>query len=128
MNKKRSTLIIAFILIISAYNCRVSESVQTKRDVERLLPPVPASFSHEDSVRLIQNWSIGMHMYKNNCSSCHGVFGKSKDSIPDFSKEQYDDYKSAYLAGDSANHGVMARMTQEELNNVFLFLMDLKRD
>jgi len=120
--------IITILFLILSGNACVSEAVQTKKDLKRLLPPVPASFSHTDSAKLIENWTLGMRMYKNNCSSCHGIFGNSKDSIPNFSKQQFDDYKSSFLAGDSTNHAVMAKMTQEELNNVFLFLIDLKRD
>ena len=116
-----------FIAAFTIAGC-VSEAVQTQRNIERLLPPVPPSFSHKDSVKLIHNWTIGMRMYKSNCSACHGIFGKSKDTIPNFSKVQFDDYKSSFLAGDSTNHAVMAKMTQEELNNVFLFLIDLKRE
>ena len=103
------------------------EKAQMQQDIERLLPPVPSSFSHGDSVRLIQNWTLGIRLYKNNCASCHGIFGESKDTIPNFSKVQFDDYKSAFLARDSTNHAVMAKMTEEELNNVFLFLIDIKR-
>ncbi len=122
---RRSILFVLFFTFC-ALAC-VSEAVQTRRDMERLLPPVPPSFSHTDSVRLVNNWTIGIRLYRNNCASCHGIFGNSKDSIPNFSKEQFDDYKSGYLAGDSANHAVMAKMTTEELNDVFLFLTDLKR-
>lgn len=103
------------------------EQLQTQKDIERLLPPVPPSFSRTDSARLIQNWTIGMKLYKSGCSKCHGVFGNGKDTVSNFSKVQFDDYKSAFLAGDSTNHAVMAKMTPEELNNVFLFLIDLKR-
>ena len=127
-NKMRKLFTIAFLItIFSAAGC-VSEAVQTQRNIERLLPPVPPSFSHADSARLIKNWTVGIRSYKNNCASCHGIFGKSKDTIPNFSKVQFDDYKSNFLAGDTANHAVMAKMTEEELNNVFLFLIDLKRD
>jgi len=128
MNKKIFITGIILTSINLIYSSCVSEGLQTTRDLQRLLPPVPSSFSYDDSVRLIRNWTLGMHLYKNNCSSCHGIFGKSKDTIPNFSKVQFDDYKSAYLAGDSANHAVMAKMTQEELNSVFLFLTDLKRN
>jgi len=118
-------LIIAFVFIVAG--C-VSQSVQTKKDIERLLPPVPPSFKHADSVRLIRNWTVGIRLYKQSCASCHGIFGKSKDTIPNFSKVQFDNYKSNFLAGDTANHAVMAKMTEEELQNIFLFLTDLKRD
>lgn len=53
---------------------------------------------------------------------------KAKTQFPNFSKVQFDDYKSSYLAGDSTIHPVRAKMTEEELNDVFLFLTDLKRD
>lgn len=123
--RKFYSLIILLIILV-ATSC-VSEAVQTKRDIERLLPPVPPSFKHSDSVRLIKNWSIGIRLYKKTCASCHGIFGKSKDTIPNFSKVQFDNYKTNFLAGDTANHAVMAKMTEEELQNIFLFLIDLKR-
>lgn len=117
---------IIFFTIVCNNSC-VSEAGQIQKDITRLLPPVPPSFSHVDSSRLIKNWTLGIRLYKNNCASCHGIFGASKDTIPNFSKVQFDDYKSSYLAGDSSNHAVMAKMTEEELNDVFLFLTDLKR-
>lgn len=116
-----------YVLLLFIIGC-VSEATQLQRDMQRLLPPVPKSFKHSDSVRLIKNWEIGIRMYKNNCAKCHGIFGNSKDTIPNFSKVQYDNYKSSFLAGDTANHAVMAKMTELELNNVFLFLTDIERD
>lgn len=121
--KLKTFFIITLFLIAGC----VSDNILISRSITQLLPPVPPSFSHSDSVRLIQNWTIGIRLYKNNCASCHGIFGKSKDTIPNFSKVQFDNYKSNFLAGDSVNHAVMAKMTEEELNNVFLFLTDLKR-
>jgi mono/diheme cytochrome c family protein len=96
-------------------------------DIKRLMLPVPASFSSADSARLIANWKLGMRFYKANCSQCHGIFGKGKDSIPNFSKEQVDDYKTAALALDKSNHAVMANMTMDELDAVFLFISNIKR-
>ena len=97
-----------------------------QEDMIGLLNPVPASFSHTDSVKLINNWKIGMRFYRANCSGCHGIFGKGKDSIPNFSQIQYDDYKTSFLMGDAKNHAVMAKMTETELNAVYLFLTGLK--
>jgi cytochrome c len=125
MQKIYFTAMMLFAMIF--YTRCVSERVQTERDLQQLLPPVPASFSKADSARLIANWTLGIKMYKSNCSRCHGIFGNGKDSIPNFSKEQYDEYKTSYLAGDSANHAVISKMTEDELNDVFLFLTDLKR-
>jgi mono/diheme cytochrome c family protein len=100
---------------------------KTAADIKRLMPPVPASFSPADSARLIANWTIGIKFYKANCAECHGIFGKGKDSIPNFSKEGMDDYKSALLAQDKLNHAVMANMTVDELDAVFLFITNIKR-
>lgn len=96
-------------------------------DIKRLMPPVPASFSSSDSARLIANWRLGIKFYKANCASCHGIFGKGKDSIPNFSKEEMDDYQTAFLAGDKLNHAVMSMMTTDELSAVFLFITNIKR-
>lgn len=96
-------------------------------DTKRWMPAIPPSFSSKDSARFIANWTLGMKFYKANCANCHGIFGKGKDSIPNFSKEQMDDYKSAHLAADKLNHAVMANMTEDELNAVFLFLTNIKR-
>ncbi len=96
-------------------------------DIKRLMLPVPASFSSVDSAILIANWRLGIKFYKANCSKCHGIFGNGKDSIPNFSKEQVDDYKTAALALDKSNHAVMANMTIDELDAVFLFISNIKR-
>ncbi len=125
MKKVFLKLMILFSLILFP-GC-VSEKVQLQRDIQQLLPPIPSSFKHADSIRLINNWTTGIRLYKANCARCHGIFGKGRDSIPDFSKVQYDMYKTAFLAQDSTNHAVMSKMTVEDLNNVFLFLIDLKR-
>src|SRR4030095_8302513 len=119
-------ILILIILVFSCMQC-VSEKVQTEKAIQELMPPVPPSFSSADSVKLIANWTLGIKMYKSNCTHCHGIFGEGKDSVPNFSKEQYDEYLTSYLARDSANHAVLAKMTEEELNDVFLFLIDFKR-
>ena len=116
---------VLFVLFFAA-GC-VSEGAKIQKSIKELLPPVPPSFKHSDSVKLIKNWTTGIRLYKNTCAACHGIFGKSKDTIPNFSKVQFDNYKSNFLAGDTANHAVMAKMTEEELQNIFLFLIDLKR-
>ena len=115
---------ILFFLLLT--RC-AAEKDSTASDIKRLMLPVPPSFSSTDSSNLIANWTIGIKSYKANCARCHGIFGKGKDSIPNFSKEQIDDYKTTFLAGDKRNHAVMSKMTEEELNNVFLFISNVKR-
>jgi hypothetical protein len=119
---------------ISLSKNSIADSIPKKKkkdpiaeDIKRLMPPVPPSFSSADSARLIVNWTIGIKFYKAGCAKCHGIFGKGKDSIPNFSKEQIDDYKTAFLAGDKLNHAVMSKMTETELNAVFLFITNVKK-
>ncbi|MCX6210259.1 MAG: cytochrome c, partial [Bacteroidetes bacterium] len=109
-------------LIVSCVNKLQRET----EEINRLLNPVPKSFSYQDSVRLINNYKMGMRFYKANCASCHGIFGKGKDSIPNFTKQDYDDYKTSFLMGDKTNHAVMAKMTEDQLNAVYIFLTGLK--
>jgi hypothetical protein len=96
-------------------------------DIKRLMPPVPPSFSSADSARLIANWRLGIKFYNASCAECHGIFGKGKDSIPNFSKEEMDDYASGLLSQDKLNHAVMSNMTMDELNAVFLFITNIRR-
>lgn len=124
--KRLPAFILAASITILFSHC-ITPKNSTAEDIKMLLPPVPSSFSAADSARLINNWTIGINTYKLNCAACHGIFGDGKDSIPNFSKEQFDDYKSSYLAGDKQNHAVMAKITEEELNNIFLFLTDIER-
>ena len=127
MRKQKIYLLVFIIPTFFLTRC-ASENVRAEKTIEQLMPPVPASFSSADSARLMANWKLGIKMYKAECARCHGIFYKGKDSIPNFSKQQYDDYMLAFLAGDSTNHAVIAKMTPEEMNAVYLFLTDLKRE
>jgi len=124
---RASLLSLVLFLFLSLLTKCVVEKDSTATDIKKLMLPVPPSFSAADSARLIANWTMGIKAYKANCARCHGIFGNGKDSIPNFSKEQMDDYKTTFLAGDKRNHAAMSKMTEEELNNVFLFITNIKR-
>ena len=65
----------------------------------------------------------GKILYKINCSSCHGIFTNGKDSIPNFTKDQVSNYRSAVLmAKDKKNHTVAAKMSPQQLDYIILFL------
>ncbi len=107
----------------------VNRLTKEEAGVMQKMQPAPVGLSSNDSLRYTQSWLSGMHLYKNNCSSCHGIFGKKQaDSVLNFTFVQFHNYRSAFLAGDSLNHAVVSKMTAEELNNVFLFLVALKRN
>lgn len=115
------------ITVLSLLTACVSEKKFADNVIKTRLPKVPWMFPAKDSAELIARYRNGIIMYKENCSGCHGVFGKPKDSIPDFSIVELHNYKTSFLAGDKKNHAVMAKMTETEMNNVLRFLIDLKR-
>jgi cytochrome c553 len=65
----------------------------------------------------------GKILYQMNCSNCHGIFTKGKDSVPNFTKDQISNYRSAVLmANDKKNHAVAAKMSPQQLDYIILFL------
>jgi mono/diheme cytochrome c family protein len=63
----------------------------------------------------------GAELFKKNCSGCHGVFTKGRDSVPNFTKIQMDSYNLAFLQGDTTNHAVAMGISQEEFELIALF-------
>lgn len=70
----------------------------------------------------------GEALYKKSCASCHGIFGKGKQGITNFSEEQLHGYKNSYIMGDLDNHAVIDHLTEHELDQILMFLMFVKRD
>lgn len=84
---------------------------------------LPEPMSAETRSIYMERLEKGKILYKLNCSSCHGIFTKGKDSVPNFTKDQIDNYRSAVLmAKDKKNHAVAARMSPQQLDYIILFL------
>ena len=65
----------------------------------------------------------GKILYRQNCSACHGIFTKGKDSIPNFTKDQISNYRAAVMmANDKKNHMAAVKMSPQQLDYVILFL------
>lgn len=64
----------------------------------------------------------GLTLYKANCSGCHGIFTKGKDDIPNFSKEQIDNYGVAFIRQDPKNHAVAMKLSSGQINKILTFL------
>lgn len=72
---------------------------------------------------LIEKAEKGKVLYKLHCSACHGIFTKGKDSIPNFTSIQIDNYHTAALIGiDARNHAVAKKMSSEQVDQVVTFL------
>lgn len=70
----------------------------------------------------LKRLNSGKNLFKENCSNCHGIFTKGQKEIPNFSKEQYDNYEAAFLANDQKNHAVMNNISKDDLDKILLFL------
>jgi mono/diheme cytochrome c family protein len=120
----RNSILVLLVLIVLS-SCK-SEEKWVNKQISYWLPEIPAHYSQADSVKTIEAWKLGIRSFERNCSSCHGIFTKGKPNVPNWGKESFDDYNNAFLAGDTANHAVLAKMTPKEMDAVFLFLMDLQ--
>ena len=100
-------------------NCRSTKEVEY--DIYQGLKP-------EDQAYIMSMLEPGAELYKASCSECHGVFGRGKSGVTDFSEEQLHGYKNAFIRGDVENHAVADRLTAHELDQILMFLMFLKRE
>jgi hypothetical protein len=105
------------VLILSAF---AFVQCVTKKKIEYNLPE---PMSEETRAIYMERLDKGKTLYKLNCSSCHGIFTKGKDSIPNFTKDQISNYRSAVLmAKDKKNHAVANKMSPQQLDYIILFL------
>ena len=105
------------ILIITA--CLLIAQCATKPQVTY---DIPANYPEARRQQLIGIFEKGKELYRINCSGCHGIFSKGKDSIPNFSEVQFDNYSARFMNGDPLNHAIIRKMSQEQLNQVLTFL------
>jgi len=111
-------IMICFFII----GCIVACSTQQKVVMQDL----PEGLTDAQKKIVLDNRELGIKMYKQNCAKCHGIFGKGKDSIPNFSKEQMDGYQKDFMLGDPKNHAVAAKLTEVELDAILRFIESIK--
>lgn len=83
---------------------------------------VPDQYTGETRVNMIKMLEHGQKLYKLNCSRCHGIFNKGKDSIPNFSKTQIEAYSASALLDDPKNHAVTQKIRPYDLDMILQFL------
>jgi hypothetical protein len=110
---KRIHIIPAIIILLFYYACAPRPVVSCD---------IPADYPEARKKQLLELFEKGKELYKLNCSECHGIYGRGKDSIPNFGTQQFDNYKAKFLMGDPMNHAVLRKMNGEQLDQVFLFL------
>jgi mono/diheme cytochrome c family protein len=96
------------------FNCRSQK--KTQYDIASHVPA-------ENKAIFIERAEKGKALYKIHCAECHGIFTKGKDSIPNFTDKQIDDYRATALIGlDPKNHAVAKKMSSEQIDYIVTFL------
>ena len=83
---------------------------------------IPDEYTGETRTNMIAMLESGQKLYKINCSRCHGIFTKGKDSIPNFSKTQIENYQTSVIMDDPKNHSVVQKIRPYDLDLILQFL------
>mgnify|MGYP001243353225 FL=1 len=110
--KQRYTVIIIF-LAIAVLQCSVEKKTQYN---------IPQYLPEEKKAELLVNLEKGKQLYIAYCSDCHGIFKKGKDSIPNFTSKEIQNYTVAYKANSQQNHAVTKKLLPEEMSMILTFL------
>lgn len=107
---------IAFLIlcIVLFIQCRAKKKIEYN---------LPEPMSAETRGIYMERIEKGKILFKLNCSGCHGIFTKGKDSIPNFTKDEINNYRAAVMmARDKRNHAVAAKMSPQQLDYIITFL------
>ena len=96
----------------------------TQQKIEYAIPE-NITDQQKDSLRV--QLDKGLKLYKPNCSKCHGIFAKGKDSIPNFTAQQISLYKARNELRDPKNHAFALKMPPEDLEAILNFLLLRKK-
>jgi Cytochrome C oxidase, cbb3-type, subunit III len=84
---------------------------------------IPSHVSAQNRAIFLERCEKGRILFKINCSGCHGIFTKGKDGVPNFTKDEIDNYRAVVLiARDQKNHAVAAKMSPEQIDHIITFL------
>lgn len=83
---------------------------------------IPDTISKENKRNLIAYFEQGKVLYINNCSSCHGIYHKGKDSIPNFSQAQLDTYRAKLAMKDGQTHTFADSLSYDQIEQILKFL------
>ena len=83
---------------------------------------IPDDIQGNKREELLSTLENGRKLYELHCSSCHGIFSKGKEGIPDFTDKQIEMYTAYAIKRDPRNHAVAANMSPDQLHTVFMFL------
>ena len=126
MEANTNTVKLFFTIIILACSTALFYRCTNEKKVKY---DIPSHVTKANKELLIEKAEKGKILYKIHCSGCHGIFAKGKDSIPNFTRVQIDNYHAAALLGiDARNHAVARKMSTEQVDQVMTFLRLRKID
>ena len=117
MNFFSRYILIAFAIFIIAFFAMMQCSAPRKTEYN-----IPATASEEYKTLLTERLDKGKELYKIYCADCHGIFSKGRDSIPNFSKNQIDNYDALFVKKDPKSHAVARKLSQEQVDYILTFL------
>lgn len=118
MNKYLVIFFFASILFLTQ-NCKVKEYQPEFQ--------LYGGMTEADSLDLLEAGEIGFHLYKQYCGSCHGITHKGQSTIPNFTNEQLEDYNLRWQMEQGKTHGKLDELSDNQLNNILIFLQYRKR-
>lgn len=115
---KKKYIIAGFVLIVTAVHCNSNKVTYN----------IPSYYTGERKTELMSNLEKGKILFKENCSSCHGIFTRGKDGMPNFTDKEIKNYMTAYQTNDQKNHAVIKKLLPEEMSMILTFLQLRKVD
>jgi mono/diheme cytochrome c family protein len=115
--------ILLFILICACKGQKMAQSTAQEEKKPDIPEDIVISPDVGPAVRDIQiQWfEKGKALYKVHCGDCHGIFTKGKDSVPNFTKTQIDNYNANTLVNPE-QHAAVRKMSTEQFNYIMTFL------
>jgi len=102
--------------------CMLLTLIQCATPKPHITYNIPKGYPEAKRIALIEKLDKGKELYKQYCSDCHGIFHKGVDSVPNFSNAQIDNYSARFMRKDPKNHAVIAKMSNEQMNEILNFL------
>ena len=104
-----------FFIIVG---CLLLMQCTAKKETEYNIPP---DVGGANRTALIERFEKGKILYINNCSACHGIYTKGKDSVTNFTNQQIDNYTTLMLANPK-NHAVLRKISTDQFDYIVTFL------
>lgn len=111
------------LILLTLISMAVLMQCASRNNIEYELPPGIPAQNQQHVMNLLNK---GAALYKTNCSKCHGIFTKGKDTIPNFTAQQVESYKARFEMSHPENHAFAQNMHREDLDAVFYFLNNRK--